>query len=260
MIRKLVSFALVAGLATPALAQTPNFHWEKVLPAGQQVSIHNVNGDVKVTPSTTGRVEVVGITRGRGSAVDHIKAEVVPTSKGIVVCVLYDDQDSRCDDAGMHSHGRHDWSDAQMDLEVAVPTNLTVAANSVSGDVSVSGAQGNVMAKSVSGNVHLDHLRVSAVTAYSVSGDVDVRVEAFTGSGDLSVKTVSGDVTLALPRQFDADVSMTSVSGSMNTDYALTLDNGRMSRRHINARIGNGGRRLELSTVSGDVKLGMAKE
>jgi len=35
----------------------------------------------------------------------------------------------------------------------------------------------------------------------------------------------------------------------------MTLTNGRTSHRNIQARIGNGGRRLELNTVSGDVKI-----
>jgi hypothetical protein len=35
----------------------------------------------------------------------------------------------------------------------------------------------------------------------------------------------------------------------------MTLGNGRVNRRNIEARIGAGGRRLDLNTVSGDVKL-----
>ncbi|HTE45361.1 MAG TPA: hypothetical protein VK636_08980, partial [Gemmatimonadaceae bacterium] len=66
--------------------------------------------------------------------------------------------------------------------------------------------------------------------------------------------------TLELPRQFDADVSMTTVSGSMDSDYPLTINgNQRMSRRNMDARIGAGGRRLDLATVSGDVKIRMIR-
>jgi DUF4097 and DUF4098 domain-containing protein YvlB len=92
-----------------------------------------------------------------------------------------------------------------------------------------------------------------------VSGDLDVGVDAFTGQGDLSFKSVSGDVTLEVPRGFDADVSMSTVSGDINSDFPMTLGNGRMSHRRIEARIGNGGRRLDVSTVSGSLKLRMAK-
>ena len=89
---------------------------------------------------------------------------------------------------------------------------------------------------------------------HSVSGDIFVQIDVLTGRGDLSFKTVSGDVTLELPKNLDADVSMSTVSGQMDSDYPLTL-NGRMNRRSIQARIGNGGRNLDIGTVSGNVRL-----
>lgn len=260
MTKRLLPLAFIACLSLRAAAQNrADFRWEKALAAGSEVSIRNINGDIKVTPSTNGKVSVVGTKRGNDRYFDRIKAEVQETSHGVVVCVVPDDADSRCDDEGVHSRGDHDWNRVRMDLEVAVPANVTVSAGSVSGDVDITGAVGDVDARSVSGDVRLTHLRASSVSAHTVSGSVDVRVDAFTGRGDLSFRSVSGDVTLEVPRGFDADLSMSSVSGEMNSDFPITLGNGRMSRRHIQARIGNGGRRLDVSTVSGDLTLRMAK-
>ncbi|MGE5732275.1 MAG: DUF4097 family beta strand repeat-containing protein [Gemmatimonas sp.] len=260
MTQRLLSLGFIACLAVPAAAQgRGDFRWEKALAAGSEVSIHNINGDIKVTPSTNGRVSVVGTKRGNNRYFDRIKAEVQETSRGIVVCVIEDDADSHCDDRGINVHGDHDWNHVSMDLEVAIPANLTVSAASVSGDVDINGANGDVEAGSVSGDIRLSHLRASSVRAHTVSGDVDVRVDAFSGRGDLLFKSVSGDVTLEVPRGFDADLSRSTVSGDMNSDFPVTLGNGRMSRRRIEARIGNGGRRLDVSTVSGDLTLRMTK-
>jgi hypothetical protein len=260
MTQRLLSLGFIACLALPAAAQTGgDFHWDKALPAGNEVSIHNINGDIKVTPSTTGRVSIVGIKRGSGRDFDRIKAEVQETSHGIVVCVVREDVDSYCDDRGVHMHGDHDWNNVRMDLEVAIPANLTVSAGSVSGNVAITGANGDVEATSVSGDIRLARLHASSVNAHTVSGDVEVQVDAFTGRGDLSFKSVSGDVTLEVPNGFDADISMSTVSGDMNSDFPVTLGNGRMSHRRIEARIGNGGRRLDVSTVSGSLRLKKAK-
>jgi len=263
MLTRLVSvpLACVAISALPAsaaLAQARgDFHWEGAVAAGGEVSIHNVNGDVKVTPSSTGRVEVIGTKHGSGR---DITAEVHQTSRGLIVCVVFQDADTRCDEDGysMNSHrnrGDNNWNDASMDLQVTIPANLTVAASSVSGDVDITGAQGSVSGHSVSGDVRMMHLRASSVDANSVSGDIDVQIDELSGRGDLSFRTVSGDVDITVPKQFDADISMSTVSGTMDSDYAMTLTNGRTSRRNIQARIGAGGRRLELNTVSGDVKI-----
>jgi len=260
MTRRLLSIGFIACLALPAAAQNRgDFRWEKALAAGNEVSIHNINGDIKVTPSTTGRVTVVGTKRGNNRYFDRIKAEVQETSHGIVVCVVQEDADSYCDDRGVHMHGDHDWNNVSMDLEVTIPTNVTVSAGSVSGNVDITGANGDVEAGSVSGDIRLTRLRASSVSAHTVSGNVDVRVDAFTGRGDLSFKSVSGDVTLEVPRGFDADISMSTVSGDMNSDFPVTLGNGRMSHRRIEARIGSGGRRLDVSTVSGSLNLKVAR-
>lgn len=253
-----VALAALPASALRAQARTADFHWEGPVAAGGEVSIHNVNGNVKVTPSTTGRVEVAGVKHGSGR---EVTAEVHQTSRGIVVCVVFQDADTRCDEDGYSSSSHRNrnrddnWNDASMDLQVTVPANLTVSANSVSGDVDITGAQGDVRGGSVSGDVRMMHLRASSVEANSVSGDLDVQIDELTGRGDLSFHTVSGDVSLAVPRQFDVDLSMSTVSGEIDSDYAMTLTNGRTSRRSIQARIGSGGRRLELNTVSGDVKI-----
>ena len=91
----------------------------------------------------------------------------------------------------------------------------------MSGNVTVTGAHGNVDVSSVSGDVRLDKLHADGVRATSVSGDVDVQVDEFTGRGDLVFHSVSGDITLDAPRSFDADISMSTVSGEINSDFPL---------------------------------------
>jgi hypothetical protein len=266
MVRSFSALALIAAAALPAGAQRQaDFQWNKALSAGSSVVVRNLSGNVKVVPSTSGRVEVSGFKRGSSRNLDRIKGDVVETSRGIVVCVVYDDPDWYCDENGMGHSGRRnrwnddDWGNAQMDFEIAVPTNLVVQAGSVSGDVSVSGAHGDVKASSVSGDLLLDRLHASAVDATSVSGDVEVHVDQLTGTGNFTLHSVSGDITLEVPRDFGADLSMTTVSGDIDSDFPITIGNGRMSRRSLNARIGTGGRRLDVKTVSGDLKLRTAR-
>jgi DUF4097 and DUF4098 domain-containing protein YvlB len=263
MIRRLIPVALAALLASPVLAQQrqADFRWQGTVAAGGEVSLHNINGDISVVPSTNGRVEVVGIKHGNSAYFDHIKVEVQPTSRGITVCVLFDTDDAECDDRGYHSNGRNnrnddrEWNNLSINLQVSIPSNLEVSAGSVSGDVDITGAGGDVSASSVSGDVRLDKLHARSVHATTVSGDVVVRVDEFTGRGDLKFNTVSGDVTLEVPKGFDADLSMSSVSGKVDSDFQLVVGGSGMRRGNFDGRIGNGGRRLDLNTVSGDLRI-----
>jgi len=261
------SVAVLALLCAPQIASAQNrdsdLHWERRLSAGQRVHVRNINGDVSVTPSSSGRVEIVGIRRGSSRTVDRLTAEVTETSDGLMVCVIRRDSDDQCDDRGYHHHDHGDdddnWGNASLNLEIRLPSNVEIDASSVSGNVDVVGAQGNVKAGSVSGDIRLERLRAASVEARSVSGQIDAAIESLDGSGPLSFKTVSGDVKLALPRGLDADLSMSSVSGQLDSDFQLTLG-GRTSRRRIEARIGRGGRDLDVTTVSGDVRLRMVRE
>ena len=71
----------------------------------------------------------------------------------------------------------------------------------------------------------------------------------------LSQAPYCSDVTIEVPKNFDADLSMGTVSGKVDTDFQMVLGNSRFDRRNLNGRIGNGGRRLDLNTVSGDVRI-----
>jgi len=242
--------------ATAAAQQTrSDFHWEKALPAGQDVVVRTISGNVNVTPSSNGKVEVTGTKRGNSRYFDEVRVDVQQTVRGVVICVLYEDPGSDCDEDGVHIHGRNCCDHrASIDLDITVPTNLEVNVGSISGDVTIDGAQGDVRASSVSGELRLRHLRASSIRAHTVSGDIEARVDALTGTGDLSFHSVSGGVVMELPRALDADIRMSTVSGELESDYPLTL-NGRMSRRRTEARIGKGGRLIDLSTVSGDVRI-----
>ena len=83
MIRRVASLAVLAAVAaTPALAQArrADFNWQGVVAAGGEVSLHNINGDIKVVPSTTGRVEVLGFKSGDAAYFDQVRVDVQPTS------------------------------------------------------------------------------------------------------------------------------------------------------------------------------------
>ena len=262
MIQHLIrASALSAALAATAVAQaTPqaDFRWEKALAAGSRVRLHNINGDISVLAGTGDRLEIVGVKRGNRRYFENVTIEIVEASDGIVACAMFTDADMECSENGMRSRGHRDrdrdWDDVSIDMQVRLPRGMRLRAGSVSGDVTVTGADAEVHVSSVSGDVEARGLRVSSVRATSVSGDVLVSIDAFTGDGSLHFTSVSGDVVAELPKNLDADVSMRTVSGALDTEFPITL-NGRMRRSSMDARIGRGGRELNVTTVSGDVTL-----
>jgi DUF4097 and DUF4098 domain-containing protein YvlB len=164
-----------------------------------------------------------------------------------------------------------------------------IEASSVSGDVDVTDGQGSVSAESVSGSVHAaqvnGNLRAEAVSgdvraesvsgnveASTVSGDIrlagiqskDVRTETvsgtitFTGSlepsGRYGFESHSGSVRLNIPRNAGAQFSVETFSGSIDTDFPITLQPGAKRREnHMEFTIGDGRAKVTANTFSGEI-------
>jgi DUF4097 and DUF4098 domain-containing protein YvlB len=92
------------------------------------------------------------------------------------------------------------------------------------------------------------------VSAFSVNGNVRVRMRAFGDTGAVSVVTVNGSVTAELPSRLDADVEAKTINGSITTDYPLTVT-GRFTSHSLKGTVGGGGRDVHITTVNGSVTL-----
>jgi DUF4097 and DUF4098 domain-containing protein YvlB len=94
--------------------------------------------------------------------------------------------------------------------DITVPRGTKIAAEAVSGDISVSGTGGEVEAQSVSGSVEISDA-AKEVTAESVSGAVGVS----NVTGNLSAQSTSGAVTI---HNATGDVETETVSGRILLD------------------------------------------
>src|SRR5882672_5828169 len=167
--RLLTSFALLLS-STVAPAQRSDGDWSKSLPAGTVVSVYNIDGNITVLPGSGNRVEVSSPKGrdGRRAGDRYVVVQEFPHE--VVVCVLVRDTDESCDEDGAHMHPRRSrWSqdDNQMDVTVRVPSSMTARAHAVSGDISITGAHGDVYGHSVSGDVRMDELYATSIRAES---------------------------------------------------------------------------------------------
>jgi len=114
---------------------------------------------------------------------------------------------------------------------------------SASGDVRVPEVHGEATVKTASGDVTLAVV-AGDLTVRTASGDV--RVSRAEGSR-LDVKTVSGDVHLGIPTGRRYTVALQSLSGGVRTDFPVSGDGGGAPAR------------LQVATVSGDIRISAAE-
>jgi len=116
-----------------------------------------------------------------------------------------------------------------------------VVFNSGSGDVRVDSVVGELVARTASGDVDV---RTAGRSIHATSASGDVRIDA-ASSGDVQVRTVSGDVNIGVAQGTSVWLDLSSVSG----DAVCELDAADEPRN------GNPGLELRLTSVSGDVRV-----
>ncbi len=162
------------------------------------------------------------------------------------------------------------------DLEIDdVTSRLDVS--TFSGDLVASNITGDAKVGTISGSVRLTDMR-GGVEVNTVSGDIDLRgvtarsVRAKTTSGDVTFDglidpsgryeliTHSGDVRLHVQRDASAQLTVSTWSGGINSQFPITLKPGEhgigaASTKRFTFDIGGGAARITADTFSGDITI-----
>lgn len=142
-----------------------------------------------------------------------------------------------------------------------------VRASSASGEITIRNAKGDVRGHSLSGAVHVFQPG-GRVEAESASGGIEIQgakfdVKAHGVSGELKIqgdpgehgywdlKTVSGAVQVTVPRNANFRFSSEATSGDIRTEIPIVVEE--QGKHSLRAHVGNGGGRIEVHTVSGEI-------
>ena len=143
------------------------------------------------------------------------------------------------------------WGDGS-DLEIYVPVNSSITFEGVSTDSTVENIRGGLRLRTVSGDVSIESVE-ELLMVKAVSGDVEITES----SGKANISTVSGEIDIEAASM---DITLDTVSGEIDAE----LDE--FSRLRANAVSGDitvagklvDGGNLDISSVSGDVRLSLA--
>ena len=271
--------AIAFAAATPALGaqqqygrDSDTWKWDGRVDSGRWMNVFNINGSVDFLPSSDNMVHVLAEKRSNGREMDDIHFEVVQAGGNVTICAIWNNN-SRCDDDGMHQIRRNENNEnhSTVRFTVRVPRNVRVGAHSVNGGVSVRDVGAEVKANTVNGGVSVRNstgpvnastvnggvdvnTSTGPVNAQTVNGNVDARMASLQGDDDMRFQTVNGSVSITVPERFDANFRFDTVHGGINSDFPMTLT-GRFGPRHASGTIGNGGRDLRASSVNGSIEL-----
>jgi DUF4097 and DUF4098 domain-containing protein YvlB len=124
---------------------------------------------------------------------------------------------------------------------------------SVNAGVKVVGLEGELVAETVNGEVSLEDIRGNTVEASTVNGDV-LYDGVLREGGSYRFATHNGDITVSVPAQTSANVSVTTYSGEFDSDFPIKVTSSHRNRR-MRFTLGSGAAELELESFQGAIHL-----
>ncbi|WP_329455694.1 DUF4097 family beta strand repeat-containing protein [Streptomyces sp. NBC_01497] len=130
-----------------------------------------------------------------------------------------------------------------------------VLAETVSGTIEAQAVTGALRFHSVSGDLTVVEGAGSSVRADSVSGNVVLDLDPAGAPTDIRLGTVSGDVAIRLPHPADTEVVANTASGRVSSAFEDLRVTGTWGAKKITGTLGSGNGTLRAATVSGSIAL-----
>ena len=233
-----------------------SYRWAGSVASSHWVWIRNTNGPVIVEGSDGDSVVVFADKSARRSDPDDVEIRVVEHEGTVTVCAVWDAAVMECGARGEYKMKNQKKSDVAVRFRVQLPHGVKIDASTINGAVDVQGAQSAVAVATVNGQITASAL--GPVQANTVNGSIHATMHELPGAEPVELKTVNGSIHAELPLRLNADLIASTVSGKINTELPMQIM-GKVSPRNVKARIGTGGRVLEISTVNGSIEITAAE-
>lgn len=246
-----VALLLLACLCGPAAARADQNDLPErdevnesfALQPGASITITDISGsvDIETTAGSQAEVHIVRSARSRAD-LEHGRIDVVHTATSLEV-------------RSAREKGTHwGWNrEVRQRVLLRLPRRIDLAANDISGRLTVGDIDGSLHVNDISGSVTVGSVS-STCEVFDVSGRVSFSVTRLGESG-IRVNDVSGSVTIGLPDSIDAALSVTDISGGVSVDIANVKIQGKLDSDNYHATIGAGGPPITIYDISGSVRL-----
>jgi DUF4097 and DUF4098 domain-containing protein YvlB len=239
-------------IVTADLRSEESTTWQKSYPldANGRLEIHNVNGRIRVEPSTGNSVEVTATKKARGATPEQAKASLERASIVETVSpgsVKLETKIART--TGFVMNG----GNLQVEYTVKVPAGAEVKVATINGGIEVANLKGRVTAETTNGGVEARGL-TGQLEASTTNGGLDIDM-ATVPEGGVKLECTNGGISVRLPRDAKATISA-SISNGGISHGDLPIDiTGQNTRRRLEGRLNGGGPRVQIEGTNGGVTL-----
>ena len=232
-----------------------DFNQTLPLSAKGRIRLNNVNGRVEIVGWDGSDVVIKALKHGRTQkSVDAVKINVNSTPDEIAIHT--EQSSSETGFSGIWSWFKNGGNNnAVVDYAIQVPWNARLKnISSVNGRIVIEDVSGDIEASTVNGEMQVQdaggNLKLS-----TVNGRIEAELVSLGNGQSVSLDAVNGQIEAILPAHADAQVSASTVNGSISSEFAsLVVKKEFPVSKHLKGTLGNGGASVKASTVNGGIR------
>lgn len=234
-------------------ALTEEFHHTYALTPDGRVELDNINGSVHITSWERNEVKVDAIKSADSKErLDEAKIEIESGKEYVSIRTEYPHHDQTW------NWGSHN-NPASVEYTLTVPRGVRLdEIKLINGSLDVTGVTGEVRASCINGRLEAHNLAGRAHLS-TINGRLDARFDQLAGS-PVELNSVNGSLEVTIPSDSKAEIDASTVSGGIDNDFGLHVNNHRFVGHDLRGQLAGGGTRIELKNVNGRIEVRHAQD
>jgi len=233
---------------------TEELHKTYPLTPNGRIDLENMNGPVAIKTWDRNEVQVDAIKRASSKErLDEAQIQIDSHSDALSIRTRYPDRDHTNWTSGVHNNP------ASVEYNLTVPRNARLdKIDLINGDFKVEGVAGEVRASCINGHLLAQDLGGAAQLS-TVNGALDARITRL-GSEGIELSSVNGSLRVTIPSDAQAQVSASTMSGSISDDFGLHVAKHSFIGQNLHAQLGSGAVPIKLANVNGSIEIRHAND
>src|SRR6202041_2106364 len=246
-------FTVAAQASDHRGAFTEEFHQTYALTSDGRVELDNINGAVHISTWDQNEVKVDAVKYADSKErLEQARIDIDSGKDHLSIRTKYPDHDLT------FNWGSHN-NPASVEYTLTVPRTARLdEIKLINGSLDVTGVPGEVNASCINGRLEAHDLSGRARLS-TINGRLDARFGQL-ASNSVELNSVNGSVELTIPSDSKAELEADTVSGGIDNDFGLHVNNHRFVGHDLRGELGSGGAHISLKNVNGRIEIRHAQD
>ena len=234
-------------------ALVEEFHQNYPITPNGRIELDNISGAVHISVWDRPEVKVDAIKSADSKErLDEAHIEIDARKDFLSIKTKYPNHDHT------FSWGSHD-NPASVEYTLTVPRGVSLdEIRLINGSLDVTGVSGEVHASCINGHLEARNLAGRAELS-TVNGRLDSSFDRLPESS-IKLNSVNGELALTIPSDSQAEIEASTISGGIDNDFGLHVNHHRFVGHDLKGELGNGGPRIKLENVNGEIEINHASD